>query len=226
MSKQAETLTAAALVALVGCSNSTLSRWVGAGLPHSREKTGHGGARRLLFKREDALRWIVENASLSSAQLAKALTAQASPKAAPEPTTGTLDANAAEDEGLLPCLERLRKTERESFALLHRLKRSGEIAGVRVVGERYVNECRALVALERAAVDFQARRGELVNAAEARAVYMKVVTGIKNNLLGVPSSAIPLIMPYMNNPDCATTVHKIIDDKIRDALRAIEKVKA
>ena len=175
----------------------------------------------MLFKREDALRWIVENAALSSAQLAKALTAQASPKAAPEPATGTPDANAADDEGLLPCLERLRKTERESFALLHRLKRSGDIAGVRVVGERYVNECRALVALERAAMDFQARRGELVNAAGARAVYMKVVTGIKNNLLGVPSSAVPLLLPHLKNPDDANTIHGIIDRLIRDALRSI-----
>jgi phage terminase Nu1 subunit (DNA packaging protein) len=217
--KPAETITAQTLLSLVGCSNATLSRWIGKGLPCTREKTGHGGARRLLFNREAALRWIVENASISSAQLARALTTKATPEPTPEQATATPDPDSIDDEGLLPCLERLRKTERETFLLLQRLKKAGDIGGVRIVGERFVGEARALVALEQAAVSYRERAGQLVNLADVQNTYSRVIEGVKNNLLGVPSAVIPLLMPYLRDPANAGDVHRILDARIRDALR-------
>jgi phage terminase Nu1 subunit (DNA packaging protein) len=218
-SKPADMIPAETMVSLVNCSPSTLSRWVSKGLPCTRERTGHGGARRLLFNREAALRWIVENASLSSAQLARALTTKATPEPTPEQATATPDPDSIDDEGLLPCLERLRKTERQTFLMLQRLKKAGDLGGVRVCGERYVNECRALVALEQAAVSYRERAGQLVNLADVQNTYSKVITGVKNNLLGVPAAVIPLLMPYLRDPANAGDVHRIIDERIRGALR-------
>ena len=222
MKKQVEMLTNEQIRALVNCSPATLSRWIKRGIPCHRETTGRGGAKRLLFDREAALRWVLENASLTSAQLARALTAKASPEPT-EPAAAEVNPDELDGEGVLSCLERLRRTERDSFRLLQKLKRAGDVGGIRVVAERYVAEVRALAHVERVAVDFQARSGELVNAAAVQGVYFKVITGLKNNLLGVPSSAIPLILPYLKDPDSAFEVHKIIDEKIRDALRAIGK---
>ena len=186
--KSDDTLTASALLSLVGASNSTLSRWIAKGLPHSRETTGHGGARRLLFNRDSAMQWIVENASLSSAQLARALKTKATPEPTPEPDTATPDPDSIDDEGLLPCLERLRKTERETFRLLQRLKRSGDIGGVRVVSE-------------------------------VETMYSRVFVGVKNAVLGIPSSVMPLIVPHLRDPQSAHEISRLLDARCRDALR-------
>lgn len=221
MTKQVEMLTNEQLQAQVNCSPATVTRWIKRGIPCHREATGRGGAKRLLFPREDALRWILENASMTAAQMAMALTKKPEGQPEPEPTAAPVDPNTVDDEGLIPCLERLRKTEKESYALLQKLKRAGDIGGVRVVGERFVNECRALVALERAAVDYQTRKGELVDFAGARAVYMRVVTAIKNNVMGVPSSAVPLLLQFIRDPEDGRKVFAVLDKLVRDALRSI-----
>lgn len=217
--KSDDTLTASALLSLVGASNSTLSRWIAKGLPHSRETTGHGGARRLLFNRDSAMQWIVENASLSSAQLARALKTKATPEPTPEPDTATPDPDSIDDEGLLPCLERLRKTERETFRLLQRLKRSGDIGGVRIVSERFVSEVRALASIEAAAVSYRLRIGELIRTADAEGAYMRVLVGVKNAVLGMPNAIMPIVIGYLKDPNKAHEVALIMDSKVRDILR-------
>ena len=217
--KSDDTLTASALLSLVGASNSTLSRWIAKGLPHSRETTGHGGARRLLFNRDSAMQWIVENASLSSAQLARALKTKATPEPTPEPDTATPDPDSIDDEGLLPCLERLRKTERETFRLLQRLKKSGDIGGVRIVSERFVSEVRALASIEAAAVSYRLRIGELIRTADAEGAYMRVLVGVKNAVLGMPNAIMPIVIGYLKDPNKAHEVARIMDSKVRDILR-------
>ena len=217
--KSDDTLTASALLSLVGASNSTLSRWIAKGLPHSRETTGHGGARRLLFNRDSAMQWIVENASLSSAQLARALKTKATPEPTPEPDTATPDPDSIDDEGLLPCLERLRKTERETFRLLQRLKKSGDIGGVRIVSERFVSEVRALASIEAAAVSYRLRIGELIRTADAEGAYMRVLVGVKNAVLGMPNAIMPIVIGYLKDPNKAHEVALIMDSKVRDILR-------
>jgi len=217
--KSDDTLTASALLSLVGASNSTLSRWIAKGLPHSRETTGHGGARRLLFNRDSAMQWIVENASLSSAQLARALKTKATPEPTPEPDTATPDPDSIDDEGLLPCLERLRKTERETFRLLQRLKKSGDIGGVRIVSERFVSEVRALASIEAAAVSYRLRIGELCVVSEVETMYSRVFVGVKNAVLGIPSAVMPLIIPHLRRPESAHEISRLLDARCRDALR-------
>ena len=215
-----DTLTASALLSLVGASNSTLSRWIAKGLPHSRETTGHGGARRLLFNRDSAMQWIVENASLSSAQLARALKTKATPEPTPEPDTATPDPDSIDDEGLLPCLERLRKTERETFRLLQRLKKSGDIGGVRIVSERFVSEVRALASIEAAAVSYRLRIGELARVSDMESAYMRVLVSVKNAVLGIPANIMPLIIPHLRRPESAHEISRLLDGRCRDALRS------
>lgn len=216
-----ETLTAADLKKMVGASDSTLSRWVRKGLPHQRQPTGHGGAKMFLFRRDDALRWIEENASTGAALLArsarsgsKSKSPEVIPDAAELPNVDELD-----DEGLLPCLERLQRTEKESYQLLQRLKRAGDVSGVRLVSERYVSECRALSAIESAALNYRLRIGELARVSDMESAYMRVLVSVKNAVLGIPANIMPLIIPHLRRPESAHEISRLLDARCRDALR-------
>lgn len=217
-----ETLTAADLKKMVGASDSTLSRWVRKGLPHQRQPTGHGGAKMFLFRRDDALRWIEENASTGAALLArsarsgsKSKNPEVIPDAAELPALDELDG-----EGLLECLARLQRTERDSFRLLQRLKKAGDVSGVRLVSERYVSECRALSAIESAALNYRLRIGELVGVAETETMFSRIFVGVKNAVLGIPSSVMPLIIPHLRRPESAHEIARLLDSRCRDALRS------
>ena len=221
--QKTEMLTSAALKSIVAASDSTLSRWVRKGIPHQKQPTGRGGAPMLLFKLDDALEWIEMNASTGAATMARAARSGKdanTPDPPPEPDTATPDPDSIDDEGLLPCLERLRKTERETFRLLQRLKRSGDIGGVRVVSERFVSEVRALAAIEAAAVSFRLRIGELCVVSEVETMYSRVFVGVKNAVLGIPSSVMPLIVPHLRDPQSAHEISRLLDARCRDALRS------
>ena len=217
-----ETLTAADLKKMVGASDSTLSRWIKKGLPHQRQPTGHGGAKMFVFRRDDALRWIEENASTGAALLArsarsgsKSKNPEVIPDAAELPALDELDG-----EGLLECLARLQRTERDSFRLLQRLKKAGDVSGVRLVSERYVSECRALSAIEQAALNYRLRIGELVGVAETETMFSRIFVGVKNAVLGIPSSVMPLIIPHLRRPESAHEISRLLDARCRDALRS------
>ena len=214
-------LTAAALKTLVKVSEATLSRWIKKGIPHQRAPTGRGGAPMLLFKLDDALEWIEMNASTGAATMARAArsgkdanTPEAIPTAAELPNVDELDG-----EGLLECLARLQRTERDSFRLLQRLKKAGDVSGVRLVSERYVSECRALSAIEQAALSYRLRVGELIRKADAEGAYMRVLVSLKNAVLGMPNAIMPIVIGYLKDPNKAHEVARIMDSKVRDILR-------
>jgi hypothetical protein len=222
----ADIITADTLVALVNCSNSTLSRWVSKGLPHTRERTGRGGAQMLLFRREDVLEWIETNASKGSAIAARAARSSKGKGAEPIPPAVELPvADELDGEGLLECLERLKRTERDSFRLLQKLKKAGDVSAVRLVSERYVAEARALVSLEQAATSYRLRIGELGDVASMKLTFLKVITGLKNAVMGIPSAAIPQLMAHMKNPDSAQAVFAVLDRLVRDTLRDVAERK-
>lgn len=215
-------LTAAALKTLVKVSEATLSRWIKKGIPHQRAPTGRGGAQMLIFQRGPALEWIETNASTGAATMARAArsgkdanTPEAIPTAAELPNVDELD-----DEGLLPCLERLQRTEKESYQLLQRLKRAGDVSGVRLVSERYVSECRALSAIESAALNYRLRIGELARVSDMESAYMRVLVSVKNAVLGIPANIMPLIIPHLRRPESAHEISRLLDARCRDALRS------
>ena len=219
--QKTEMLTAAALKTLVNVSEATLSRWVRKGIPHQKQPTGRGGAPMLLFNLDSALEWIETNASTGAATMARAArsgkdanTPEAIPTAAELPNVDELDG-----EGLLECLARLQRTERETYQLLQRLKRAGDVSGVRLTSERYVSECRALSAIEQAALNYRLRVGELIRTADAEGAYMRVLVGVKNAVLGMPNAIMPIVIGYLKDPNKAHEVALIMDSKVRDILR-------
>lgn len=215
-------LTAAALKTLVKVSDATVSRWVRKGIPHQKQPTGRGGAPMLLFKLDDALEWIEMNASTSAATAARSARSVKNPKS-PEvipPADELPNVDELDGEGLLECLARLQRTERDSFRLLQRLKKANDVTGVRLVSERYVSECRALSAIEQAALNYRLRIGELVGVAETETMFSRIFVGVKNAVLGIPSSVMPLIIPHLRRPESAHEIARLLDARCRDALRS------
>ena len=220
--QKTEMLTAAALKTLVNVSEATLSRWVRKGIPHQKQPTGRGGAPMLLFNLDSALEWIETNASTGAATMARAArsgkdanTPEAIPTAAELPNVDELDG-----EGLLECLARLQRTERETYQLLQRLKRAGDVSGVRLVSERYVAECRALSAIEQASLNYRLRIGELARVSDMESAYMRVLVSVKNAVLGIPANIMPLIIPHLRRPESAHEISRLLDARCRDALRS------
>lgn len=219
--QKTEPMTSAELIKLVGASESTLSRWIKKGLPHQRQPTGHGGAKMFLFRRDDALRWIEENGGTGAALLARSARSarSAPPPEAIPPADELPNVDELDGEGLLECLARLQRTERETYQLLQRLKRAGDVSGVRLVSERYVAECRALSAIEQASLNYRLRIGELCVVSEVETMYSRVFVGVKNAVLGIPSSVMPLIIPHLRRPESAHEISRLLDARCRDALR-------
>ena len=218
MKSEVEQLTFEGIRAMTGASPATVSRWVAKGCPHIRQPSGHGGRPILLFPKEDALSWIASHGNMTAARKAIALAGKSPGEGA---NIQAVDLAEIDAEGLLPCLARLRKTERATYRLLSRLKEKGDVGGATVLSERYVAETRALSALEAAAVQYRTRTGELGPRREMQGVFEKVIVGIKNAVLGIPSNVIPQLIPFLRDPEQAHEVHAIIDRASRDALRAV-----
>lgn len=208
-----------------GASEATVCRWLKKGLPCLRIPRAGGGRAQVFFDPSDALSWVAANGNRTARHKAIAL-ANTTPEAAPNGSPGTAaaskpsPADAGDDEGLLPALDRLRKQEIESHRLLIRLKRKGDLNAVLAVSERHLAETKALAVLENAAVQFETRMGELAPRAEMITAYERIMVGVKNAVLGIPSSVMPLIIPHLRRPESAHEISRLLDARCRDALRS------
>ena len=63
--------------------------------------------------------------------------------------------------------------------------------------------------------------GTLVVASEMEGRYLKVLATVRNNILGIPDSAIPVLMPLLRDPEDAVRVRDLLTAKVEDALRHI-----
>lgn len=227
MSANENLLSMAAFREATGASEATVSRWLKKGLPAVRIARTGGGRAQVFFDKSEAGAWVSLHGNqtarrraiaLAKKQLAAATDEQPGTVADGKPST---PASPEDDEGLIAALDRLRKQEIESHRLLIRLKKAGDLNGVLAVSERHLAEVKALGTLESAAVSFRVRAGELGPRREMQGVFEKVIVGIKNAVLGIPSNVIPQLIPFLRDPDAAHEVHTIIDRASRDALRSV-----
>lgn len=209
-----------------GASEATVSRWLKKGLPCQRVARHGGGRAQVYFDKTEATAWAAKHGNLTAQRKALAL-AGSIPATAPNKTPETgADAKPStpglpgDDEGLLPALDRLKTQELSSHRLLLRLKERGELNSVLALQETHLAEVKALAVLENAALGFRVRLGELGPRREMQGVFERVIVSIKNAVLGVPSSAAPLLMPFLRDAEMAHDVYGILDRLCRDALRA------
>jgi len=218
-------LTMSAFKEKTGASEATVCRWLKKGLPCLRIPRAGGGRAQVFFDPSDALSWVAAHGNRTARHKAIAL-ANTTPEAAPNGSPGTAAASkpstddAPDDEGLLPALDRLRKQEVESHRLLIRLKRKSDLNAVLAVSERHLAEVKALAVLESAAIQYQTRLGELAPRAEMISAYERIMVSVKNSVLGIPSSVMPLIIPHLRDQNKAHDIMAILDRATRDSLRS------
>lgn len=208
-----------------GASVATVGRWIKKGLPCQRIARPGGGRAQVFFDKTEALGWAVAHGNRTAQRKAIALAGRM--PTATDKTPGT-EANAkpstaelpGDDEGLIAALGRLKKQELASHRLLMRLKERGDLNAVLAVSETHLQETKALAVLENAAVQFRVRSGELVEKTGMQNVFGRIIVSVKNAVLGVPSSAVPLLMPYLKDPEKAHDVFSILDRLCRNALQS------
>lgn len=150
-------------------------------------------------------------------------TSAPAPESAPSSkrTVATIDMDAYREPGLLGNLERLKAQELATSAALIRAKQANDTAAVVALSDRHIQETKTLANLEQVALTYRTRLGELGPRQQMQGVFEKVIVGIKNAVLGIPSTAVAQILPYLRDPDDAFKVREILDKVTRDSLRSI-----
>lgn len=234
------------LCALVGVERLTILRWTKKGLPHTREKGKRGGRPQLVFDKEAALSWVAANGSMTAGRKAAAISSQpfaeqpeaaapAEPVSSPSPpsssdtpttttrkrTPATIDMDVVREPGLLGNLERLKAQEVATSTALLRAKQANDIQAIVALSDRHIQETKTLASLEQIALTYKTKLGELGPRQQMQSVYEKVIIGIKNSVLGIPSTAVAQLLPFLRSPDDAYQVRAILDKVTRDSLRSI-----
>lgn len=173
----------------------------------------------LFFDPEEAKGWVALHGSQTQRRRALALTGSSAVAVTVPPPGEDTKSDADEGEGLLPALERLKRQELETHRLLMRMKKEGSVAAVLALQDMHLAEIRALAKTESAAIDYRTRTGELCVKADIMSRYMRVVAGVRNAVLGIPSSCVSMLMPYMRKQNDAPKVQQVIDGICREALR-------
>lgn len=219
MSNEKTLLSLSGFCQAVGASDSTVTRWVKLGLPCQRVARPGGGRPQLYFDPEEAKGWVALHGSQTQRRRALALTGSSAVAVTVPPPGEDTKSDADEGEGLLPALERLKRQELETHRLLLKMKAEGNIAAILALQDLHLKEIRALAQTESAAIDFRTRIGELVVKDDIMSKYLRIASGVRNAVLGVASSCVSMIIPFLRNQSDALEVRQIIDRFNRDALR-------
>lgn len=231
----------AELRALLGCSRAQVTAWEKAGLPFTATK-GKGGKPAHSYDRGGALAWVRKNGSKSFAFKAGELL----DKARQTPVEGggkgaksgggagrtgrTGGESEAESDGEKTIVEKLEETLAESYARFLEwnarekvLLANGQLREAAGCAKARAEAGKAVVQLGEQVTAAAKEMGLLIVAAEAEEVYAKVLTGLRNNVLGVPDSAVPLLMPLLRDADKAEEARQILTRLTEEALREIGK---
>lgn len=144
---------------------------------------------------------------------------QSTPQADGKPDTGVISRL-----GLLGCLERVRQQERALHGTLVNAIRArampGEIGAINRIITAKAAELRQL---ELAALEYQRKTNELVNAVDVQRQFVELASGTRERVMAVPNIVTPSLRPYLKDADHAGKVKDLIDDALRHALTALPK---
>lgn len=233
----------AGLLALVGVSGArNVEQWEADGLPFVERTGRRGGKKAHWYETKSALRWLVDNASVRVSHEAKAVlrSMEGGESRAGEDATGTDRAPetgaapsglpsgpmpaAADGErtpGLDGAIERLQAGELAFADMMNKSLADGNIPRAVACGKQVAAFAETLAKLETHIRERDVAAGKLVDADASLQTHLKILSAVKNNLLAVPSSAVPHLLPLLRNPDDAYKAQEIVDRFIKDALRGV-----
>ena len=210
----------------VGVKKLTVLRWCKKGLPHRKEKRSRGGHAGFIFDKETALAWIAQHGSMTAGRKAAAVIAQEPETEEQKPAApDSIDRELARHPGLLGNLERLKAQELTTSIALLRAKSSTppNASLVSVLSDRHLAETKTLAKIEQDALNYRIRLGELAPRAEMITAYERIMVGVKNAVLGIPSAVMPLIIPHLKDQNKAHDIMAILNKASRNALRNASK---
>ena len=138
------------------------------------------------------------------------------------PASDKPDAGVIRSLGLLGCLERVRQQERALHGTLINAIRAGVTPGeIGSINRIITAKAAELRQLELAALEYQRKTGELVNAADVQRRFVELASGTRERVMAIPNVVTPSLRPFLKDADQAGKVKDLIDDAIRHALTAL-----
>jgi len=207
-----------------GVDRLTLNRWLKAGCPTAgKAKTGKRGMPSWLFNPAALSSWALAHGKNPEGLVGAALQSAQAP-AAPGKRLEMESANPdlIRKQGLVGSLERARQQEMSLSVTLSRAHKerqpSDQIASLNAALTKLRTELRQL---EMATLEYQKKTEELCDYAETERQFVRLASGLKERVMAVSNQLIPILRPYLRDPDESGKVHQVIDEAIRHALTAM-----
>ena len=221
------------LMALLGvASNRNFTAWEEKGLRYTTRHKKRGGKATHLYELSSALEWFRRSGSPKLASRAKRELERLSGKAReeeaepevpqeavpPDPQGGPDD---TELRSVWESILRIRQDEEMWARTMRNAIRDGDVAVAAKCEDCRSKLAKLQVDLYTQYVELKERRGQLISAEEAEGDFAKILSSVRNNILGVPDSAMPALIPHLRDPNEADDVKQIVTGYVHDALRAI-----
>lgn len=221
-----KTVTTKEICKQLGISVATLKRAVRDGCPVAKRSRGKVSSR---YNPTRVTAWFLAHGKnpkgIEGAAIKESM--QNTPERRQEPsvapqTPDRPDAGVISSLGLLGCLERVRQQERALHGTLINAIRAGATPGeIGAINRIITAKAAELRQLELAALEYQRKTGELVNAADVQRRFVELASGTRERVMAVPNNLMPVLRPFLKDPDDAGKVKDAIDDAIRHALTAL-----
>ena len=211
--------------ALIGCGRAQVTRWEKKGLPYVTVKSRRGSPAHI-YDRTAALRWVEEHGTGNFPLEASRLLKESEKPKAKAKRRGRKPAAKVSESGTLQ--DRLTATLLKSSESFDRWDQGekeafeeGNYAKAALCAKNRAEAGKAVAQLQERVTAQAKEMGTLVVASEMEGRYLKVLATVRNNILGIPDSAIPVLMPLLRDPEDAVRVRDLLTAKVEDALRHI-----
>ena len=201
-------------------------------MPFSTKRGRSGGKASHLYDKRTCLEWLRDHASAKISQRARqelermdggkpsregGAAGIGGPKRASTPLPAA--ASGAWEVGLDAAIRRMEAKEARWAELGDRYMEKEDVTRAAMCDKQHIAMAKGLADLRAQYMEQEKELGTLVNAADVAGLNMKVLTTLKNNILGVPNAMGPLVIPFLRNPEDAVKVVGLFDERLKDALR-------
>ena len=200
-------------------SPRNLRKLVADGCPTAgKAKTGKKGAPSWMFNPTPFMSWMLAHnknpKGLAGVAERAAQESGPAPKA-DRPQLESADPELLRKQGIIGALERARQQEMAlsidvGRARVNRLP-PDQISSLNAALTKLRAELRQQ---EMVAIEFQERSGELVDAKLMERTFVQIASGVRERIMALPNQLVPVLRPYLKNPDESGVVH----DEIRSAI--------
>ena len=224
----AKTLTTPEACKLYGINRHTLKDWVKSGCPVAgKHKAGAKGGRPLnLFNPSALMSWALAHnknpKGLAGVAEQAAQNVTKSQTADGRTQLESADPELLRKQGIIGALERARQQEMALSLDVGRARANhlppDQISSLNAALTKLRAELRQQ---EMVALDYQDRSGKLVDAMLMERTFDQIAHGVRERIMALPNQLVPVLRPYLKNPDESGVVHDEIKAAIIHALTSL-----